>query len=224
MRREDRRLVALLGFLHGMVHANILSMPLFLNLAWRIEFRADDVTLGLLAAIGFGFYGLSSVPFGYLADRRNPSRLLFVCAGGIAAANALVAGSPSVLVLGVSLAALGLFSGIYHPTGLSIISRAASEQGRAMGWHGMGGSLGVAAGPAFVGGALALGWAWRLVAAVLVAPALVAIVVLLLMPAVPRGQVASSIPSSDPPRKLLTFPYALIPSSTCSRDSHTKES
>lgn len=210
MRREDRRLVALLGFLHGMVHANILSMPLFLNLAWRIDFRADDVTLGLLAAIGFGFYGLSSVPFGYLADRRNPSGLLFVCAGGIAAANALVAGSPSVLVLGVSLAALGLFSGIYHPTGLSIISRAASEQGRAMGWHGMGGSLGVAAGPAFVGAALALGWPWRLVAAVLVAPALVAVVLLLLMPAVPRERVDSSIPSSDPPRKLLTFPYGLI--------------
>src|SRR5881409_1942078 len=72
MWREDRRVVAVLGFLHGVVHANILSIPVFL-LAWKTEFGADDVTLGLLAAVGFGFYGLGAVPFGFLADRRPPA-------------------------------------------------------------------------------------------------------------------------------------------------------
>jgi len=51
MRREDRRVVATLGFLHGVVHANILSIPVFL-LASKGEFGADNVTLGCLAASG----------------------------------------------------------------------------------------------------------------------------------------------------------------------------
>ena len=210
MRREDRRLVAILGFLHGMVHTNILSMPLFLNLAWGPEFQADDVTLGLLAAIGFGFYGVSSVPIGYLADRRDPGGLLFLCAAGIAASNVLLAVSPTIPVLAISLAALGLFSGIYHPTGLSTISRTVTEQGRAMGWHGMGGSLGIAAGPAFVGGSLALGWSWRLVAGVLIVPAIVSAALLVLRPPGPQPDVGARAEPSGPARRLMTAPYALI--------------
>src|SRR2546427_10345599 len=98
MRREDRRVVAVLGFLHGVVHANILSIPIFL-LAWKLEFGADDVTLGLLAAAGFGFYGLGAVPFGFLADRGTPARLLLLCAGGIAVSMLGVAASPSIPLL-----------------------------------------------------------------------------------------------------------------------------
>src|SRR3989449_2053269 len=170
MRREDRRVVAVLGFLHGVVHANIVSTLVFL-LAWNTDCGVDAVALGLLAAAGYGFYGLGAVPFGFLADRGTPARLLLLCAGGIAVSMLGVAASPSIPLLTVSLGALGLFSGIYHPTGLSIISRVVVEQGRGMGWHGMGGSLGIAAGPAYVGAALAVGLPWRLVAASPAGPA-----------------------------------------------------
>src|SRR5688572_9001911 len=132
MRREDRAVVAQLGFLHGVVHANILAIPVLL-VAWGTDFQADDVTLGLLAAIAYGFFGLSSVPFGFLADRRAPQTPLLLCAVGIAASLTSMALSPSLLPLGVSLAVLGLASGIYHPTALSAISRAVEEQGRGMG-------------------------------------------------------------------------------------------
>jgi len=195
MRREDRRVVAVLGFLHGVVHANILSIPVFL-LAWKTEFGADDVTLGLLAAVGYGLYGLGAVPFGFLADRGGPARLLLLCAAGIAMSMVGVAASPSIPLLAVSLGALGLFSGIYHPTGLSIISRAVVEQGRGMGWHGMGGSLGIAAGPVYVGTALAFGWSWRPVAGLLVIPGLVALALL----AVARLPVENSAPVLLPGR------------------------
>ena len=195
MRREDRRVVAVLGFLHGVVHANILSIPVFL-LAWKTEFGADDVTLGLLAAAGYGLYGLGAVPFGFLADRGAPARLLLLCAAGIAMSMVGVAASPSIPLLAVSLGALGLFSGIYHPTGLSIISRAVVEQGRGMGWHGMGGSLGIAAGPVYVGTALAFGWSWRPVAGLLVIPGLVALALL----AVARLPVENSAPVLLPGR------------------------
>jgi len=209
MRREDRRVVAVLGFLHGVVHANILSIPVFL-LAWKMEFGADDVTLGLLAAAGYGFYGLGAVPFGFLADRGTPARLLLLCAAGIAVSMLGVAASPSIPLLTVSLGALGLFSGIYHPTGLSIISRAVAEQGRGMGWHGMGGSLGIAAGPAYVGTALAVGLSWRPVAGLLVIPGLVALALL----AVARLPAETTpVPGSSRPQVVLlrrSFVFILL--------------
>src|SRR2546428_455854 len=208
MRREDRRVVAVLGFLHGVVHANILSIPIFL-LAWKLEFGADDVTLGLLAAAGFGFYGLEAVPFGFLADRRPAGGLLLLCAAGIAISMVGVGASPSIPVLALSLGALGLFSGIYHPTGLSIISRVVAEQGRGMGWHGMGGSLGIAAGPAFVGAMLAIGWSWRSVAALLVIPSLVALL-LLFVARLPVERPAPALGSSRSPRPLWSRPFAFI--------------
>jgi len=200
--------VAVLGFLHGVVHANILSIPVFL-LAWKSEFGADDVTLGLLAAAGYGFYGLGAVPFGFLADRGTPARLLLLCAGGLAVSMLGVAASPSIPLLTVSLGALGLFSGIYHPTGLSIISRVVVEQGRGMGWHGMGGSLGIAAGPAYVGAALAVGLPWRLVAASLAVPALLA-GIFLLAQRLPAEVSHRPAEARVPLRALLTRSYGFI--------------
>src|SRR3989442_357600 len=208
MRREDRRVVAVLGFLHGVVHANILSIPIFL-LAWKLEFGADDVTLGLLAAAGFGFYGLGAVPFGFLADRRPAGGLLLLCAAGIATSMVGVGASPSIPVLALSLGALGLFSGIYHPTGLSIISRVVAEQGRGMGWHGMGGSLGIAAGPAFVGAMLAIGWSCRSVSCLLVIPMLVPLL-LLFVARLPVERPAPALGSSRSPRPLWSRPFAFI--------------
>src|SRR2546430_1280088 len=111
MRREDRRVVAVLGFLHGVVHANILSIPIFL-LAWKLEFGADDVTLGLLAAAGFGFYGLGAVPFGFLADRRPAGGLLLLCAAGIPTSIVGVGASPSIPGLAPALGAPGPISGV----------------------------------------------------------------------------------------------------------------
>src|SRR5947208_14936736 len=122
MRREDRRVVAVLGFLHGVVHSNILSIPVFL-LAWKAEFGADDVTLGLLAAAGYGFYGVAAVPFGVLADRRAPARALRRCAAGIARAMAGVAVRPAIPLPALPLAALGLFPRVHPPNGPPILSR-----------------------------------------------------------------------------------------------------
>src|SRR3989441_1450716 len=208
MRPEDRRVVAVLGFLHGTVHANILSIPLFL-LAWHVEFGADNLTLGLLAAAAYSVYGLGAVPFGFLADRRAPGRLLLLCASGIAVSMAAVAASPSVPVLAASLGALGLFSGAYHPTGLSVISRTVTEQGRGMGWHGMGGSLGIAAGPAYVGATIAFGSPWRLVAGSLILPAVIA-GVLLLVERLPRGVLTFPAVPGRARRALASRPYGLI--------------
>ncbi len=182
MRPEERRNVALLAFIHGLVHSNILAIPVFLSLAWREEFQADDLTLGLLAATAYVGFGIGSIPFGYLADRRGAGSLLLTCVAGVAISVTAVAFSPTLPFLALALASLGLFSGIYHPTGLSFISRRVREQGHGMGWHGMGGSLGLAVGPAVVGALLASDLPWREVASLLVAPSLIAIILLVAKP------------------------------------------
>ncbi|MCI4371636.1 MAG: MFS transporter [Thermoplasmata archaeon] len=209
MRREDREVVALLGFLHGVVHANILAIPVFLNFAWRDAFNVDPLTLGLLFAIGFGLYGVGALPFGFLADRRAPGPLLLLSAVGIGGSMAAVAVSPTLPVLAISLGALGFSSAVYHPTGLAVISRSVVEQGRAMGWHGMGGSLGIAAGPAFVGGALSLGWSWRLVAAALILPA-VAAAVLLIAKRLPHDELQDRVTPVVSRRTLFTRAFVWI--------------
>src|SRR3989442_1652069 len=126
MRREDRRVVAVLGFLHGVVHANILSIPIFL-LAWKLEFGADDVTLGLLAAAGFGFYGLGAVPFGFLSDRRPAGGLLLLCAAGIAISMVGVGASPSPRPLWgrpfAFILLVYMFAGFAYQGGLTFLPR-----------------------------------------------------------------------------------------------------
>src|SRR6059058_3950934 len=118
---------------------------------------AIRAVVGLLAATTYACFGFSSVPFGFLADRRSPTRLLMLSAGGIAVSLGSLGLSPNLPWLALSLAGLGLSSGIYHPTALAAISRSVQAQGAAMGWHGMGGSLGIALGPAFVAATLASG-------------------------------------------------------------------
>lgn len=206
MRREDRAVVVPLGFLHGVVHANLLAIPVFL-VVWGADYQADVVTLGLLAAVTYACFGISSVPFGFLADRRAPGTLLLGCAGGIAVCLGSMALSPSLPFLAVSLAGLGLASGIHHPTALSAISRSVVEQGRGMGWHGMGGSLGIAFGPAFAAAALAAGWSWRTTVGVLASFPVVAALLLAFRPLPP----SIARPTANPPppiRSLSTAPYA----------------
>ncbi len=208
MRSEERRTVAVAGYLHGLSHGNILAIPVFLALAWSKEFTSDPATLGLLAATAYACFGLSSVPFGYLADRRTPRPLLVLCASGIAASLLAIAASPSLPFLALSLAALGLFSGIYHPTGLSLISRQVHEPGRGFGWHGMGGSLGVALGPAAVGALLALGWPWRSVVALLVLAPVLGLGLLVAFGVGETPAVATDPPVS--PRSLLRISMVFI--------------
>ena len=182
MEPEARRAVGVLAFVHGLVHGNILSIPVFLALAWSGEFHLDPISQGGLAALAYVGFGASSVPFGRLADRGRTIELLSLCVAGIAAAMAAVSLSPTLPALGVSLAALGVASGAYHPTGLAFISRHVPEQGRGMGWHGMGGSLGIAIGPATTGALIGVGVPWRTVAAGLALPAIAAFVLLWVQP------------------------------------------
>src|SRR5436309_7588610 len=78
-----------------------------------------------------------------------------------------------------------------------------------MGWHGMGGSLGIAARPAFVGVALSLGWSWRLVAGALILPA-IAVASLLLARPLPHDAAGDRGDPVVSRRALFTVPFLLV--------------
>jgi MFS family permease len=122
-----------------------------------------DMTFGQLLALatpGFVLYGLAALPAGWLGDRWSAEQMMvafFLGSGAAAIATGLSQG-PWQLALG--LAAIGFFGSIYHPVGIAWLIRHAENRGRAIGWNGIFGSLGLGT-AALVAGALTEWISWR---------------------------------------------------------------
>jgi MFS family permease len=161
LQQSSRRLAWTSAVIHGLVHASVLLLPPLLG---DLQ-RAFGVSLLRLLAVGnamYLVYGLAAIPAGFLADRFGSRRMLVVAASGCGLSLLLIAGAPSFPLLAVGLVALGLSAGVYHPSGLSLLSRgvASGERGRAIGIHGAGGNLGEAVAPAWAA-AFATAIHWR---------------------------------------------------------------
>jgi MFS family permease len=106
-------------------------------------------------------YGFGQIPGGWLADRIGRRAMIAVGIFGVALVGILVGLSHSYLVLLLLLVLMGILGGGYHPAATPWISASAGEkkQGRAIGFHFVGGGAGFFVAP-FVGGAIAatLGW------------------------------------------------------------------
>ncbi len=161
---------------HHLVHVFELSFPAVLLLV-AAEFEVGLFGLGVLANVYALTYGLGALPGGFLADRLGSKRLTIITFLGAALATALVGVSPSVWLLGLALALLGLATGLYHPAGFALISRAIATPGQAMGLHGVAGTLGVAVSP-LLSGAVAAALGWRGLYIVLIVPAFLLVLAL----------------------------------------------
>lgn len=167
MLSSTRKIAWISAVTHGLVHGAVLLLPPLLS-----DLRAE-FGVSLLAIVGVAnlmqlAFGLAAIPAGRLADRYGSRSMLLLAAGGCTASLAALALAPSFWVLSVALVTLGLSAGIYHPSGLSMLSRGVSrhEQGRAMGIHGVGGNLGAALAPAWSAlFAAQLGWRFGFAAA-----------------------------------------------------------
>jgi MFS family permease len=167
-----------------MVHTYELSIPVLIPI-WLGEFDVIDLglaqfpvneaTLGALVAVGYGLFGLGALPSGVLVDRLQARRLITACLLGMSGSFLVLAISPSPVAIGVALVVWGTAASVYHPSGLSLISRGVEKRGHAFAYHGMAGNVGIAVGP-FVTLLLLLALDWRLVAGLLAVPAAVAAV------------------------------------------------
>jgi MFS family permease len=163
--QHDRRILLNTCYGHFMSHFNMLVFPaLVLPLAAGL-----GIEMAQVLALSFWMYllfGLTALFWGIMADRFGAGRLLFIFFLGTGLSSigaAFWLDSPAFFAS--ALAALGLFSGIYHPVGLGLISKEMSRVSIGMGYNGMFGGLGLAVAPLLTG---VINWLWGPQAAYLV--------------------------------------------------------
>lgn len=146
MNREAKIILALTGGSHLSVHAFMLTFP-SLFLVIQQEFAVGLDTLGFMATAAAFMFGLGAIPAGWLEGRLGGRRLLLLYQTGTLVAGLMVSLAGSVTTLLGGLILLGLFASIYHPAGLTLISRRVPGLSRGMAIHGIFGSAGSALGP-----------------------------------------------------------------------------
>jgi len=112
----------------------------------------DELGLGFDAlgfiALGSSFmFGLGAIPAGYFENKLGGRKLLLIFQFSCLLAGILVALSSTTTQFTLALIFVGFVASIYHPAGLTILSRRVRPMGRAMAIHGIMGSIGLALGP-----------------------------------------------------------------------------
>ena len=143
---------------HHLLTALPMPMLPFIRKEFGLGYRqASYVTSSFALANGAG-----QLPAGWLADRFGPTKLIMVGILGVALAGILVGSSQTYVMLLISLVVMGLLAGGYHPAATPLISESVepNQQGRALGFHLIGGNTAFFLGP-IVAGTIAGVWGWR---------------------------------------------------------------
>ena len=188
MRAQDRAITGLTTIGHALVHTYELSIPILMTV-WLRELGASTAELGVAVSVGYALFGLGALPGGILTDRYGSKRLIGACLLGMGGAFVLLSLAQGLVLIAGALAVWGAAASVYHPAGLTLISKGASERGRVFAYHGMAGNLGIALGP-LAATVLLLFLDWRIVCLVLAVPGL------LMLPVIRRLQVREAPPDT----------------------------
>ena len=175
MNANDRAITGFAMAGHAMVHTYELAVPILVTV-WLAEFPVTSATLGSVVAVGYGLFGVGALPGGLLVDRFGSRRLIVGCLFGMGSAFVLLGLLPGVTGIAVALAVWGLAASVYHPAGLTLISKGAEQRGAAFAYHGMAANVGIAGGP-FLTALLLVVVEWEFAVVLLAIPAFVAGVV-----------------------------------------------
>ncbi len=156
------RLVFLVSCCHGLVHIYEHSFASVEQLVGQ-EFGVGKETTGLIGSCLRLPFGLFALAAGWMADRWGARRLLLVYVIGCSLSAFLAWLSPGLAGVFVAMFLLGTFAGIYHPAGVGWIAQHTQPENRplALGYHGILGSAGIAAGPFLAASVLQWGVGWR---------------------------------------------------------------
>ena len=179
MDRTESVIVGSTGVAHALTHTFTLSIPLFIPI-WIEAFSVSEFVIGTLAGAGYFMFGAGAIPTGLVVDEYGSRLPIAACLAGMGLSGLLLGIAPSIAVLAVGLLLLGGAASIYHPAGLSLLSKGVENTGKAFGWHGMAGNVGIALGPLSTA-ILLLFFDWRLVWGLLAVPALGAAAAVLLL-------------------------------------------
>ncbi len=170
MDANDRSITRFTMVAHASFHAYEMTIPLFV-VVWLSTFDVSTAVLGAVVAVGYGLIGIGALPSGSLADSYGSKRLVVVSLVGMAFGFLLTSVATNVVVLAVALILWGAAASIYHPAGLSLLTRGTDQQGTALAYHGLAGNVGTAVGP-LVAALLLTVFEWRVVVVVFALPAL----------------------------------------------------
>ncbi|RRJ33870.1 MFS transporter [Halocatena pleomorpha] len=199
---------------HAMVHIYEFVLPVFIPI-WLVQFGTTEAIVGTAVGIGTALFGMGAPLAGVLTDRRGSKPLIlasllgmgvsFVLLGASGAITGLVGLdqitafgsqlSAEILVVTIALVVWGIAASLYHPAGLSLITRGVHERGTAFAYHGTAGNVGTAVGPLLATILLFfLSDAWHVVALILALPALVGVAVAL---RIDVNEMAAVSPATD---------------------------
>jgi MFS family permease len=153
-----RRSIGFINFAHALDHYVMLIFPtvvIGLELVYARSY-AELIALGTASFVAFGVF---SLPAGWLADRWSRRNMLALFYAGCGASLIAAGLAPNLIVLGITLAALGMFAAIYHPVGTAMLIEAAAVRGRSLAFNGVCGNLGAALAAGMTAAVMAgLGW------------------------------------------------------------------
>jgi len=176
------RFVLLVSCAHALVHVYELALPSTEQLIAQ-EFEVDTATTGKLGTAFRLPFGLLALVVGLLVDRFGARPMLVTYLLGCAAFAGYISQGSTLGSLYVGMFALGSFASIYHPAGLALLSHetSAANRPRALGLHGIFGSLGIGGAPFLAGMILSVETStWRTYFGFLVLPGAILALALLL--------------------------------------------
>jgi MFS family permease len=146
----EKRILVVTCTTHFMSHMLILvfpavAMPLIGSLGLPLE---EVVKLSFLMYL---LYGLCALPVGLIVDRWQAKSMLVIAQFLMGTGLILGGMFPRASVLPFTLALVGIGASVYHPAGLSLISRTIRRRGYALGVNGVFGNMGIAAAPLLTG-------------------------------------------------------------------------
>ncbi|MBA7493241.1 putative sulfoacetate transporter SauU [subsurface metagenome] len=143
-------------------HHLLTALPVPLLPFIRDDFALDYTRSGLvISAFGLA-YGFGQLPAGWLADRIGRPVLITIAISGVALSGLLVGVSQTYIMMLIFLVLMGVVGGGYHPASPPLITASVEpkNQGRALGFHMIGGSASFFVVP-FIVAAIAPAWGWR---------------------------------------------------------------
>lgn len=157
--RNERNVLLLTGVGHFTAHFFELMFPtLAVALALEADVPLEDVLTW--SFLGYLAFGLGALPVGLIADRFGSRLLLLVGLFGLGVTALAASEVTSPRALTICLAMMGAFASIYHPAGMSLISRSIDARGRALGINGIFGNAAIALTPV-VTAALCARFGWQ---------------------------------------------------------------
>lgn len=157
--KNPKYLVPFLNLGHFIDHLSMLVFPTVV-VALARNWQQSYSELLPLAVGGFIAFGAFALPAGWLADHWSRYKMLALFFFGVGGSLFLTGFAQSPWQIGAGLTLTGMFAAIYHPVGIAMLVSAPAKMGKALGWNGLFGNLGLAA-AALIAGALMDAAGWR---------------------------------------------------------------